>query len=436
MIDFELSLDKERKYLLALSGGADSVCLFHLLKNGGFTFSAAHVNHGIRGDEADRDEGFCRSLAKENRIEFHLLRADVPAIAKDSGESLEEAARRVRYDFFEQIMRGHEIPLLLTAHNADDNAETILLALTRGCSPSGACGISPARPLPYGEVKRPLLQYSKEDILKFCQENSYDFVTDSTNSDISYPRNRIRKNILPELSAINPNLLAAFARFAELQTLDCLCLEAEAEKHAQELDCEMLASLPYPIASRALSMAAYRAGAFPEMIHIKKLTEIAGEKKGSLSLPGGITASCEKGKIVFRPERRERSSSPYPEHDKILLCEGENTLPHGKLFLVSGKLTNDSAQVYNLSTSALINLDRINGRLYARPRRAGDRILIGGMHRSVKKLISEKLSHLPLEERRALPVVCDGEDIVWIPWLEVADPYRGGITPTIYYCIE
>lgn len=426
MGELKLTLDKEKKYLLGLSGGADSVCLFHLLKNRGYSFSVAHVNHGIRGDEADRDGEFCRRLAEENGIDFHLLRADIPAIARESGESLEEAARRIRYDFFEKIMCANDIPVLLTAHNADDNAETLLLSLVRGCSPSGACGINRVRALPYGEVQRPLLSYSKEEIVTFCHENRYEFVTDSTNSDISYPRNRIRQKVLPELRAINPEFLAAFARFTEAQRGDCEYLDSEAEKYARDLDCETLASLPRPIASRALSLSAYRAGAKPEAGHIERMLDIARKKSGSLSLPGGIIASCNNGRIVFKPEYRiPKSQRPlYPDYGPVSLNIGKNRIGDGILTLVRGELTNDSAQVYNLSTSAHINLDRIKEQLYARPRKAGDRILIGGKHRSVKKLISEKIPNLSIEERRALPVICHGEEIVWVPGIGVSDSYR------------
>lgn len=432
-----LTLGREKKYLLALSGGADSVCLFHLLKNNNYSFAAAHVNHGIRGGEADRDEAFCRNLAEENGVEFHLRSADVPAIAAERGESLEEAARHVRYASLEEIMRREDIPVLLTAHNSDDNAETLLLSLVRGCSPDGACGIAPAAPLAFGEVQRPLLIYSKEEIINFCHENSYDFVTDSTNSDVSYPRNRIRQRVLPELERINPEFLRAFARFTEAQRLDRLYLEAEAEKYAgEELDFGAIASLPHPIASRAAALSAIRAGARPEARHIEGILSIAKEGDGSLSLPGGIIASCENGDISFRPECRtpKKELEVYPVYAPVELREGENPLPNGNKLVICVELTNDSTQIYNLSTSAHINLDRIKERLHARPRRAGDRILVGGMHRSVKKLISEKLSELSIEERRALPVVCDGEEPVWIPGLPVADHYIGSDT-SIYYII-
>ena len=428
-----LSLDRGKKYLLGLSGGADSVCLFHLLKDCGYDFAAAHINHGIRGGEADRDEEFCRRLCERHSVTFHLLRADVPAESKRTGKSLEEAARDVRYAFFERVMRERGIGVLLTAHNADDNAETLLLSLARGCALSGATGIAPTRPLAFGEVQRPLLGYSKEAIIGFCQEKSLQFVTDSTNSDTSFPRNRVRKNILPELRAINPEFLAAFARFTESARLDSEYLDAEAEKYADTLDCDTLAALPRPISSRAVALGAYRAGAFPEASHVDAILEIAKERQGAVTLPGSVNAKYSDGRILFLADAREKRSAPYPDWAEIPLLEGENRLPQGKLTLVSGELTNISAQVYNLSTSALINADKIKERLYARPRREGDRILIGGMHRSVKKLIPAKASHLELSARRSLPVVCSGDEIVWIPFLGVADGWAGNSITLKYF---
>lgn len=438
MKTIKLGLDRNKSYLLGLSGGADSVCLFHLLREGGYSFSVAHINHCIRGDEADRDERFCRDLAENEGIPFFLLRQDVPALARESGESLEEAARRVRYSFFEKTMRRENIPVLLTAHNADDNAETLLLMLARGSSPAGACGIPPVRVLPFGEVQRPLLAYSKEEITSFCRERSLEFMTDSTNADTSYARNRVRMNILPELRAINPHVLSALARFTELQRAEREYIDSEAEKYTDLLECEALASIPTPIAARALALAAFRSGAMPETLHVDGMLELARKNGGSLSLPGGIIACADGGRITFRSEKRTPNvrQQIYPDYEHIELKEGENAVGGAIISVFRGELTNDFAQVYNLSTSACINLDRIKETFYARPRREGDRILIRGMHRSVKKLISEKASALSLTERRALPVICCGEDIVWVPCLEVADAYRGTGAPTVYYRSE
>jgi len=162
---------------------------------------------------------------------------------------------------------------------------------------------------------------------------------------------------------------------------------------------------------------------------------MAKDGHGSLSLPGSVRAECLGGRIVFVADSREKKTLAYPSFEPVILNMGENPLWSGKIIISSGELTNISAQVYNLSTSALINADKIKGQLYARPRREGDRILIRGMHRSVKKLICEKASHVELSKRRSLPVICCGEEIVWVPFLDVADGYKGGIL-TIKYCID
>ena len=197
MKEFSLSLDRGKKYLLGLSGGADSVCLFHLLRLNGYDFSAAHINHNIRGEEAERDEDFCRELCAEYGIEFYSASLDVPSLARERGESLEEAARNVRYDFFDQVMRAEDIPVLLTAHNADDNAETLLLSLTRGCTLSGAGGIAPKRKLSFGTVERPLLGYAKKDIVEYYnQRGSKERILDEMYNGFGW--NRMPKSFMRE----------------------------------------------------------------------------------------------------------------------------------------------------------------------------------------------------------------------------------------------
>ncbi|MGM9643399.1 MAG: tRNA lysidine(34) synthetase TilS [Eubacteriales bacterium] len=439
--NIELSLDTTPKYLLALSGGADSVCLFHLLVKTGARFAVAHVNHGIRGEEALRDEEFCRALAEKHGVEFHLLRADVPSIARERGENVEEAARNVRYAFFAELMRENGIPFLLTAHNATDNAETLLLALARGVSPSGACGIPRERELEYGRVIRPLLSFTKTEITEYCRANSHEFVTDSTNSDVTYSRNRIRHRVLPELEIINPAAAEAISRFTQAQREDGEFLDGLAldflEKHG--LDREKLCRLACPVAKRVLAISARRAGAAPESVHVRAMLEALKSGAG-VSLPGGVVFAVRGEKAEFAPECRipKRERSVYPDIEPIKLCKGENRFGDAILNVVCSELTKDCPQVHNLSTKAHINLDTIKEQLIARPRREGDRILIGGRHRSVKKLISERMSALPLEVRRALPVITDGEEIVWVPGLAVADAYdakNSGKVLTVDYCI-
>ena len=180
--------------LVAYSGGADSGALLNMVlsyaKGSGAPVYAAHINHGIRGAEADRDEEFCRKTAEKYGIEIFVLRADVPAIAKMRKKSVETAAREVRYEFFSKVMLENNIPLLCVAHNADDNLETILFNISRGSGLSGVCGIPRTRKIRGGIMIRPILEISKSDINSYCSENNIEYVTDSTNLDDDYTRNR------------------------------------------------------------------------------------------------------------------------------------------------------------------------------------------------------------------------------------------------------
>ena len=186
-------------YLVALSGGADSRLLLELTIRAllerdpradvGSRVMAAHLHHGIRGEEAHRDEEFCRQVCESLGISLAVEHADIPALAAESGESIETVARRARYDFFQRVMTECRIPVLLTAHHADDNLETILDRLLRGSGTKGMGGIPPTRPLdttPDGsrrDIYRPLLEWTKQEILEACEELGLDYVTDSTNED-------------------------------------------------------------------------------------------------------------------------------------------------------------------------------------------------------------------------------------------------------------
>lgn len=175
--------------IAAVSGGADSMAMLLFLmkisERYSLSLTVAHVNHGLRGEEARRDEEYVRSFCEKNSLRFEVLHADVAALAKQSGETCEECGRRVRYEFFESIDKNAKIA---TAHTASDNAETMLFNLARGSSLKGLCGIPPVR----GNIIRPLIFCTREDIEVFCRENSLDFVTDSTNLTLDYSRNKIR----------------------------------------------------------------------------------------------------------------------------------------------------------------------------------------------------------------------------------------------------
>ena len=427
-------LPADTPVLLALSGGADSSALLHMLLCAGVPVRAAHVNHGIRGAAADRDEAFCRALAGKYGIPLSVLRADVPAIASADGTGLEEAARGVRYGFFRREMEQHGIPILATAHNADDNLETLLFHVVRGSGPRGGCGIPPVRPFDESGkfvIVRPILGMTKDEVFAYCRANGINYVTDETNADTAYSRNRLRSNVLPELKKLNPDASGAALRFCEMLREDNSYLDAQAASLADGTDnADALAALPDAILSRTLVTECRRAGAEPAYAHVRALMLALRAGRGSVALPGGITAHVGDGRLIFRADARlRRADTPqYPAPACVPLRFGENRVPGCAGTLVvsdDAKKCNKSCRgIYNLSINVSLNIDTIIEGLFIRPRQPGDRIRIGGMSKSIKKLLCDAHTPLDAETRRALPVVCDREGIVWVPFLPPRDGFR------------
>ena len=216
--------DPKTPVLLALSGGADSRFLLDRLAKGsrryGFSLLLAHVNHGIRGANADRDAEFCRALAEQYDLPIEVLSVNVPSLAKAHGRGIEEEAREVRYAFFEKLMREKSIPLLATAHQADDLLETMLFRIARGTGTAGLCSILPARPFANGSVTRPLLGLSAAEIRKACRAEGLDFTEDETNADPTYARNLIRAQVIPALEKLYAAPQKQAAKLAERVRLD------------------------------------------------------------------------------------------------------------------------------------------------------------------------------------------------------------------------
>lgn len=240
----------EDKLLLAVSGGADSVVLCELCKQAGYDFIIAHCNFQLRGEESERDERFVSTLGDKYNVEIRVKRFDTAQYATENKISIQEAARALRYEWFEELVNEelvkdsiHHSPFtvhLLTAHHKDDNIETLLMNFFRGTGLHGLTGI----PVLYGHIKRPLLAVSKEEILQFARENKLDFVEDSSNQSSKYTRNYFRNEIIPAISNVYPqvkeNLQDNIERFKEIEKLyqltvgklkQKLCKQKGAELH-------------------------------------------------------------------------------------------------------------------------------------------------------------------------------------------------------------
>lgn len=196
--------DIGRPVLAAVSGGADSAALLHLLAEGGYGPVAAHCNFHLRGAESDRDEAFVRDMCGRMGVELLVAHFDTRRVAAERHVSIEMAARDLRYEWFGKILDERGIPCVAVAHHADDDAETVLLNMTRGTGPRGLTGMKARQ----GRVVRPLLGMSREDIENYCKAKGLEYVTDSSNASDDFARNKIRHHVVPVLKAINPSFLA------------------------------------------------------------------------------------------------------------------------------------------------------------------------------------------------------------------------------------
>ena len=413
--------------LVGFSGGVDSTVLLYVLsklcRERGIALHALHVNHMIRGEEAERDEKFCEKFCKERNISFKAVKINIPEAAEREKLGLEECARIHRYAAFDDYCSENGIKTVATAHNANDNLETILFNLTRGTSLSGICGIAPVR----DNIVRPLIECSKDEITEYAKETGLDFVFDSTNLDTDYSRNAIRLKVIPALMEINPSLVSNASRFSRSARADSDHLTNEASHYLSEKKVKVLSTLESPILSRAIALK-YKSLAekAPEAVHINAVAELIqkGRNNSFYSLPEGITAVIRDG--LFRLTREKENSAPRFEHE---LKMGVNSIPEtGGLIFVSrdineAKKYSDTLQNINKkSILSKISSDKISGELKIRSRAEGDRYKYGGMTRSVKKLLSG--SELSYSEKIALPFVCDDLGIIWIPGFGVNDAYR------------
>jgi tRNA(Ile)-lysidine synthase len=207
-INAQLPFLKEKKLLLAVSGGIDSMVLVHILQQLQYNVAIAHCNFNLRGEESDGDEQFIRDYAREHSVEIFVTRFDTQAFAEDAKLSIQIAARQLRYSWFSELLQENKLDYLLTAHHLDDSAETFLINFTRGTGLEGLTGI----PQVNDTVVRPLLPFTRAEVEAYAQENSIQWREDSSNASNKYLRNKIRHDVMPLLKELNPSFAASFTQ--------------------------------------------------------------------------------------------------------------------------------------------------------------------------------------------------------------------------------
>ena len=417
--------------LLAFSGGADSVALLDMMQKEypSAPILLAHVNHGIRGEEALRDRNFCENVAKERGLEIAILDVDVPTLAKERGQSLEEAAREVRYAFFADLMKERKIPLLVTAHHADDHLETILFRIARGTGLSGLSGILPIRPFEAGYLVRPLLGFTKQHILGYCMKNDLSFVTDSTNTDTAYARNLIRAKVIPVLESLYADATHRAVRMSAELAEDDACLQEVAwqlfvkNMTREGISVRALRDAHPAIRRRALQMWFEKErNTSLEYVHLQALVSLveSGDTTARVALPGGVSAYCTaRGRLSLTKTKPQ----PVGEYT-IPLTLGKTQIPNTDISICitkDEKLNGADKQAQNVLV-LFGEWEDLKKELVWRNRREGDVILRGKMHRQLRRLWAEK--GISIEMRQALPLLCRGEEIVWAPFVGMSDDLK------------
>lgn len=452
----EHSLPRADSHLLvAFSGGADStalLCLTHTLicaQRHPCRLTALHVNHGIRGDEAQRDADFCRSFCEERNIPFVLCEADAPAEAKLHGLTLEEAAREVRYRHITAYLGAHpDISCVLTAHHADDQCETVLFRLLRGTSLRGLGGIPQTRMLTAADpcapnntrtvpLIRPLLSFSKEQLQAYLAANNIPYVTDSTNAENDASRNLLRNSLIPIAKTVNPAFPDALRRLSvhaeEDESYFSMLTDAFfSENRITPTDPVPLTLLQnaHPAVRRRILAAIYDAYHLRDN-KLKPLTSgyleamlRAVQSQSQTALSGGWYFSVTDG--VCRMHRT--SDRPMADAYHLPLIPAEITaIPTGGVCLLcDGSVTASEnlaylKNIYNFFISTHINSDTLLDDLILRPRSDNhtDRYLCGGSHKTAKDALSAH--RVPAALRKTVPLFCDGEGIVWIPFCGIRD---------------
>ncbi len=406
-----------RGVLVGLSGGADSVMLLCFLveyrkRSFDFPILAFHVNHCIRGDEAERDEAFARKFAGALGIEFVSERIDIPRLAQASGLGTEECARNERYRAFSELLKKREdIASIAVAHNADDNMETAILNILRGAGSRGAAGIPPVR----DNIFRPLIFSSKSDITDALANAGISFVTDSTNLSDDYKRNFVRNRISPMLARIAEAPEEAFSRLSANLRSDDEYISSVADaflRENSEVSAQRLQALHFSVFVRVLSKMA---GQSVSSRIASKIYSLLKTKNFSYSIGGGLDFVCRMG--LCRVGRAEGESVDFLYE----VAQGLNHFPdRDSVLIISGTQTDKSSlKVYKISIQVSLCSAIINGRLFIRPRRDGDSIYYGGMTHKLKKLYND--AKIPLELRAKIPVLCDEKGVLWVPGFGVRD---------------
>lgn len=435
-------LNNGENIVVGLSGGADSCALTHILTRLSgkmdLHITAVHINHGIRGEEAERDERSAEEFCRRLNIEFIAYHCDIPSEAAKRGIGEEEAGRLVRYEKFYETAEKKNGAKTAVAHNMNDKAETLIMNLCRGAGMKGLAGIKPVG----GSIIRPLIFCTRDEIEKYCDDNNIEYCTDSTNLQNEYTRNKIRNILLPWLSEnINPAAGMNMANASELLREEEEYLESKAQEQYKKLlkdsgdgfvslNADGLASEHSVIRRRVLRIALRSLR--PDMRdfgrkHIENAEDILmGDTGRRISLPGGITVSKGYGLINILYDREKQGAFCYDIEPgkKYFIKETE------RYVLLSLNEEKNIKNAVNICTKK-IDYDKIEDKIQLRTRQTGDFISIKNGRKKIKDIFID--DKIPSDKRDSYPMLVCGKSVIIVGNRLGTDYYVGQDTKNILY---
>ncbi len=405
--------------VVGVSGGADSMALLHVLSawRDDLRVVAVHVHHGLRGEEADRDEALVRKFCADNDINYICERANVRLIAQEFGIGEEEAGRRVRYNTFERIRDEQNADVIATAHTADDNVETVLMHVLRGSGIGGLCGIPAKR----GRIVRPLLDCTRAEIEAYCAENAIPYIVDSTNNDPTYTRNRVRHQLMPLMREINPSVAAAIARlrssamqdeayFTELASASLANARCADGSYLREEFLRQHTSVRVRMWKALLSEN--RCDDYTQR-HIDALENALRANRGTVYLSGGYSVCVSAGRLKCFSEQ-QNDNSRLISVDELPFRLYMNGCEH-ILQCVTREEMLSLQNVHKKFLKFALDYDKIQGGLTIRGRRDGDHFHPAGRNvgKTLKSLFQEM--RVPTYDRDEVLLLCDENGIVLMP---------------------
>lgn len=447
--------------VIGVSGGVDSVVLLHILASLSEEYKlsiiAAHLNHGLRGKESDRDEAFVKKLANKLGIKFTHKRVDINALLK-KGDSLQDIAREVRYAFFEDVAKRSKADRIATGHNLDDQAETMIIRFLRGAGLNGLSGILPKR----GKYIRPLLDVSRKEIEEYADNNRLRFVRDSSNKSTKYLRNHIRLKLMPALEHYNPRLKNDMARLAHIIAKDEEYLEDKAKdaykKCVKDQDkstvvfyLKKLTGLHDAIKARIFFMVVEKLLGSSKgfySYHVQDFLKLLNDNAPNISinLPHNLTLYKEYDVVTIERSQKTKVSPRVLLVGRQRRCLRKVDISFEQALKINGKtaviadsgfritefrtelLTTFNFQPPTPSNVAYFDYDKLKMPLIVRNFRPGDRMAPFGMrgHKKVKEFFQEK--KITRRRRGLIPIVVSGDEIIWVAGIRQAEHGKIGFT--------